>query len=525
MGDWCGKCKGPKATNQASHGTVKALAGQVLGIAEMYGEEGGGDLGSALAEESAAESWVTKSNMSAYSRCPYAFSLLDSGQISKEDAYSAFTTSLMETGIAFEAKVVEEQAEGWDMPPGGFPELFAQDDLMLFGLPEFQNAGLHTKGIPDAIETAGGAIFPVEVKSHKKVTPLDRAELAFYWDLMEPYRTKEVEPEGIMILRSGEGSVTQRVTLTKKDFDEAHKLVDSVRSARAEGVLPRVCDCDVCAQRKEEILASTRERKDLSMIFGISGAYIDTLSSVGCQDYDQLAAIDPASVVPAFKARKQNSVNQAAVERWQAHAQAYAQDHPVLLPGATALPDLKNCITLDLEWDTTGEIYQIGISLFKDGDATFQGWWADNASEEKAGLEGLHAFLAKHPDLPVVTWNGKGADLPRLRDRAGALGTTGFDEGLLDDRHLDLYDWAKNSVRFPTPGLGLKEVRRALGSTKKLDVSGGDDALAIFWKYKETKDPALREQLIAYNREDTTALRFIEFHLAKMADPAEKVAA
>ena len=64
----------------------------------------------------AAKSWVSKTDLARYSRCPYAFWLIDSR--------------------------------------------FGRKDLTLYGVPLFKNKNLRIVGIPDAIETAGGACTP-----------------------------------------------------------------------------------------------------------------------------------------------------------------------------------------------------------------------------------------------------------------------------------------------------------------------------------------------------------------------------
>ena len=62
--------------------------------------------------------WVSKTNVTSYLRCPYAFWLTDSGQLDRAELLSPFEAQLAETGIAFERGIVEA-ATPIEMPPEG----------------------------------------------------------------------------------------------------------------------------------------------------------------------------------------------------------------------------------------------------------------------------------------------------------------------------------------------------------------------------------------------------------------------
>ncbi len=66
--------------------------------------------------------WVSKTNVTSYLRCPSAFWLTDSGQLDRAELLSPFEAQLAETGIAFERGIVEA-ATPIEMPPGGEAEL------------------------------------------------------------------------------------------------------------------------------------------------------------------------------------------------------------------------------------------------------------------------------------------------------------------------------------------------------------------------------------------------------------------
>lgn len=465
-----------------------------------------------------AKTWVTKTDITRYLRCPYAFWLVDSGQLKAEALLSPLANQLVANGVAFQA-LVETPLPKVEVPAGGLRELFARADLRLYGIPMVRNGGLRVMGTPDGVETASGALYPIEVKSHRKPTALDRIELAFYWVLLAPYRSAWPDPEGVLVLPGDDGGTTTvRVALSVEDFDEVHRLVAAVRRARTDGVEPRVCRCNVCSGRPE-VIAAAGTRRDLTMVYGINSKYATALEDLGCRRYVDLAGLDPVATVAAFRARKL-FISAGVLERWQLHARAYAEGRPVLRAGREHLPKLGRYIALDLEWDLEQKIWLVGAGYVKGNEVlnVFQ-WWADDEDEEWTALARLAENLNANPRWPIVTWNGKGADLPRLRERCAAVGVDDFVPAI-DARHLDLYLWAQDCLRLPAPSLGLKELAGAFGFAKASSVRSGMEAMALYFDYLEATDPKarakLQRQLKAYNRDDVASLAHVAMHLVAL---------
>ena len=107
------------------------------------------------------------------------------GLIDFEDTITEQQALLVEEGIKFQAGV-EATAIPLTVKPAELRRLFAQESIHLFGAPVLKNQKLKIKGKPDAIETAKGALLPVEVKSHKDIQRSDELELAFHWMLLVP---------------------------------------------------------------------------------------------------------------------------------------------------------------------------------------------------------------------------------------------------------------------------------------------------------------------------------------------------
>src|SRR6266699_2322435 len=152
--------------------------------------------------------------MTQYVRCPYAFWLLDKGQIDPADIIDEPQRQRLLEGHAFEEHAVKEISQASTTP---------------------------IAVAPDRIDVASGALLPIEVKSHKDIQRIDELELAFYWMLLEPYRTRtDVSPVGRLILRRGGHAELVQVPIRPHRFEEVLRLVEQVRRARRQGVRPRI---------------------------------------------------------------------------------------------------------------------------------------------------------------------------------------------------------------------------------------------------------------------------------------------
>ena len=174
--------------------------------------------------------WVSKTDLTRYLRCPYAFYLLDRGLVAFEDTVNEQQVRLIQEGVAFQTSV-EARVAPLPIKPADLPRVLAEESIRLFNVPMFKNDSLEIYGKPDAIDTAQGALFPVEIKSHKDVQRSDELELAFYWMVLEPHRTKTVSPRGYLLLRRNGIDEQVVVEIQPHRFDQVHGLLQEIRDA------------------------------------------------------------------------------------------------------------------------------------------------------------------------------------------------------------------------------------------------------------------------------------------------------
>jgi predicted RecB family nuclease len=450
-------------------------------------------------------SWVSKTNVSSYLRCPYAFWLADSGQLDRADLLSPFEAQLAEDGVVFERSIVDAAAP-IVMPPGGEAELFTQDHLLL-EVRAFRNPRLRLIGRPDGLVTAAGALQPIEIKSHRLLQHSDRIELAFYWLLLGYLRTaRAADPVGWVFLRQRDGShVREMIALSPAVLAETQDLIQAVRHARRHGVEPVWCRCTVCrGVRRRQVTEAVRERRDVSSVSGVGRVRRDALLATGYASWDDLLREDAEDITRTLnRPRARPLVSAGEVRRWQWHARALAANQALLTDDAGPFPVPGAYIAFDAEY-TADNVWLLGVRVVRpEGDLCFC-VWASPAGEAPA-LSEVNAVLDGFPGLPVVTWNGNSADLPALRKAAARAGDGRLAE-MFARRHIDLYLWTRHNLMLPMPGLGLKEVSEHFGITQESGVSNGLAAQMLWHRYQRTGDQEVKAELVNYNLDDLRSL-------------------
>jgi predicted RecB family nuclease len=456
------------------------------------------------------QGWVTKTDVTTYLRCPYTYSLLWRGEISRDEIFDETLRELIAEGVAF-----HEQVDA-SVPPIeiGSPEelaaLFAAN-VTLYHTRIYDNPGLMILGQPDGIDPAKGLMVPIEFKMHKDVSAYDVLELAFYWLLLAPQRTRYDEPpRGIVVLRRQGMPVSVEVKIPQHRIALVLQLLAEVRAARHTRVAPRICGCNVCANvRREEVRAYAAEHKDLTMLLGIARSFAEALEAAGVADYEDLADRDPVELAKQVRVTGLRC-SPEEVRRWQYHARAYQEGCAQFF--GDPLPVGVEFIALDLEYLTPpfGEmLWLAGVLVVTKSHAETHQFLADDATlaSERLAVAYLTDVFDAHHDLPVVTWNGKAADCPVLRKAAARCGMADPMEGM---QHEDLYWYTKKAVRLPTPSFKLKELADYFAIPRLADIGGGLQAQMIFRQLVATSDQEkrrqLQDQLLDYNQDDLAVL-------------------
>jgi predicted RecB family nuclease len=463
--------------------------------------------------------WVSKTDLTTYLRCPYAFWLLHEGVITREQLTDEFQRHLLDDGIAFQDRIEAELPT----TAGDLPALLA-GNAAVFDTPLFENPRLKIYGRPDGIDPAGGMAAPIEIKAHKDVQLSDKLELAFYWLLLERQRKHASEPRGVLFLRRAGAVVRVDVPLAPHHFERVRELLDEIRQARDHGVRPRVCGCNVCSRVvPKRVFREVTRNDDVTLLWGVSLRRARALERAGVGTRTQLMKTDASDLAVRMRGRR-HWVSVGQVEKWQHHARAYATRNAVFF--GRAMPVGTRFIALDLEYrqGPNGLLWLIGGCIVDGRERTPFSFWADSPRQERLALKKLTALLDRHR-APLVTWNGCSADIPNLRHASHRAGVEHL-PGMLE-RHIDLFRYVADSFRFPLPGLGLKELARYFGIPRVSTIMDGLDALTQYEEYRRTrsthKKRQLRAKLEEYNREDVESLVVVVDKLRHLAASLPKL--
>jgi predicted RecB family nuclease len=246
--------------------------------------------------------------------------------------------------------------------------------------------------------------------------------------------------------------------------------------------------------------------KELTRLWGVGPVTAGHLEEIGIKTFHDLAAADSYTITKALRDRRRY-VSPMQVEHWKHHATSYSTSRPVVFGDPLTLDG--PFFGLDLEYDPNGFIWLIGVCLAGPGGREYFPLWADTPAQEKSNLMRLAEIVAANPLLPVITWNGNGADMPELR-KAAHRQELGQALDIVQSRHLDLFQHATRSVRFPFPELSLGQVASYFAIPKVSWISDGLVALLQYREYQRSRDEGrrvtLKKNLLEYNREDLDAI-------------------
>lgn len=463
-----------------------------------------------LSESKWRGQWISKQDLVEYLRCEYRVYLsLSKGIPISEMKETVLLRKLMEKGLEYESNVVQD-IQPMEVHTKESIEPLRKESLIIQVPQVFRNHDLGIQGIPDLIDTKKGEFLPIEIKNHKEVYYTDELELAFYWLLLNPIRSKRATPRGYVVLNNDE---IVEVRITKNHLFEVEDLLDDIRDLIDRGARPCLTqECKLCKIEKEcreEVIKSG----GLTAIYNISYTRERQLNDIGIKNISDLMQIDEVDINTKFMSQFRNTPGINELFRMKCHASSIANRKPVLFGNEDLLNNLISppLLILDLEYDPEGIIWLVGLCIKENDRVRYMHYFAENASreEERKLLDSLVNIKNKYPNHLLVTYSGTSADLPQLEKSCKRHKIYPRIYNMIIENHIDLYQVLINNLRFPIASMGLSDMEEYLNIERKSNITSGLEALMLYDRYLRTKKEnvkkELRNELCTYNKDDVAS--------------------
>lgn len=193
----------------------------------------------------------------------------------------------------------------------------------------------------------------------------------------------------------------------------------------------------------------------------------------------------------------------ATIEKLHTRARVFIANKPLWLDSAPPLPE--RYVAIDLEYDGVQNLVFLACLRVVGIEPTDRLTVYADQSHQAELIDRIKQFLEEHPNIPMVTWGGNGADLPQLLKTIARWTINGgplVDE--LKRRHIDARLIARKTAILPAQSWSEADVARYLGVHRETRTKDGFYAVRMWQSHGGEEDA--RDELIKYNRADVDTL-------------------
>jgi predicted RecB family nuclease len=279
------------------------------------------------------------------------------------------------------------------------------------------------------------------------------------------------------------------------------------RNTPPELVLNRHCgQCEFQARCRRQAM----EKDELSLLSGMSEKERKRLHGKGIFTVTQLSyTFRPRRRPRESRGNQQknyHSLRALAIREKKIHAVGISDPK---LDGTPVYLDVESLPDHDF-------YYLIGVRVGAGKGAVQHGLWADRADEESGIWNDLLGILSEIPN-PVLIHYGSYETifLKRMRERHGGP-SKGSTAAMAIENATNLLSFVYAQIYFPTFSNGLKEIAGHLGFRRSDSPASGLEAIVWRHRWETSKDPALKQALLDYNRHDCEALELVANRLVEV---------
>jgi predicted RecB family nuclease len=293
---------------------------------------------------------------------------------------------------------------------------------------------------------------------------------------------------------------------------EARKRIKDIATLLANNtppdlVLNRHCDqCEFKARCRRQAI----EKDELSLLSGMSEKERKRLHGKGIFTVTQLSY--------TFRPRRRRKESRGKQEKHYHSLRALAirekKIHTIGIPA----PKLDGTpVHLDVEGLPDHDFYYlIGVRIGTGEGAVQHGLWADHADDESRIWNDFLGILSEVPN-PILIHYGSYETifLRRMRERHGAP-CEGSAAAMTIENAMNLLSFVYAQIYFPTFSNGLKEIAKHLGFQRSDSPASGLEAIVWRHRWETSNDPAVKQALLDYNRQDCEALELVASRLVEL---------
>ena len=282
---------------------------------------------------------------------------------------------------------------------------------------------------------------------------------------------------------------------------EARQLVDRLRK-QIESTSPPLMilnsHCPSCEFR-DRCHAEAVNRDDLSLMRGMSEKEILDQRKRGINTVTQIAC--------TFRPKSIGLKRSKPLKRHLHALQALAvRDMKVYVVRPPEMPAKTTRVFLDVEGIPDRDFYYlVGVVVEKDGECSAYSFWADDETAEQAIWIKLLDILRVLGDYTVFHYGSYEKAYIKKMLRKYPSPDTQF-PGTWDSALFNILGVIRTNVYFPAYSNGLKDIGACLGATWTGKVRSGIDCIAARIMWEESKDSAIKETILDYNRQDCLAI-------------------
>lgn len=271
--------------------------------------------------------------------------------------------------------------------------------------------------------------------------------------------------------------------------------------------------CPHCEFR-EPCLDEAKSKDNLSLLSRMRGADIKKFAKQGLFTVNQLSY--------TYRYRRRPKELQDSPLPYSHALRALAiREQKVYLAGKLLLPDTKIRIYVDMEGGRSSRgIYLIGALVEGSQNDGFRSFWADGDNQEFAILAEFLEFVATFGS-PKLLHFGSYETKVFKRFLLEPANRRAYGHLLSTENLINVLSLIYRRVYFPSYSNGLKEIGEYLNCAWSSNDASGLNSIVWRHQWRQSEDPQIRRDLIAYNQEDCIALKAVWDCLENVANGME----